>query len=119
MKADVQGLCPAKIGICSSDRSGPLPVSTLSKSLSSVTSAKSWSPVQLTTSWTIQKHQDIKCLRRQEANGRVFVAANGLPIPNKGEMIFELKLADAAISSKFQVGKIYKPIWSIANICDA
>ena len=34
-------------------------------------------------------------------------------------MTLELQSGDAAISSKFQVAKISKPLWSVAKICDA
>ena len=51
--------------------------------------------------------------------GGCFVAANGQPIPNKGEMTLELQSGNAAISSKFQVAQISRPLWSVGKICDA
>ena len=34
-------------------------------------------------------------------------------------MTLELQSGDAAISSKFQVAKISRPLWSVGKICDA
>ena len=47
------------------------------------------------------------------------MAANGQPIPNQGEMTLDLVSGDKAISSKFQVVKISRPLWSVGRICDA
>ena len=51
--------------------------------------------------------------------GGCFIAANGEPIPNKGEMTLDLMSGDKAITSKFQVAKISRPLWSVGKSCDA
>ena len=48
--------------------------------------------------------------------GGCFVAANGEPIASKGEMTLEMQSGDAAISAKFQVAKISRPLWSVGKI---
>ena len=36
-----------------------------------------------------------------------------------GEMILELESGSQHISSKFQVGKVSRPLWSVGKLCDA
>jgi hypothetical protein len=45
--------------------------------------------------------------------------ANGEIIPNRGEMVLELESGNQKISSKFQVGRVSRPLWSVGKLCDA
>ena len=45
--------------------------------------------------------------------GQGWRTANGEIIPNKGEMILELESEDSKMSSKFQVGSVSRPLWSL------
>ena len=52
--------------------------------------------------------------------GGCFIAANGEPIPNRGEMTLDLLGAEGSpISSTFQVAAISRPLWSVGRMCDA
>ena len=52
--------------------------------------------------------------------GGCFIAANGEPIPNKGEVTLQLEgTGGAQINSKFQVAAISRPLWSVGRMCDA
>ena len=44
------------------------------------------------------------------------MAGNGQTIPNKGLMPLEMRSEAAGISSKFEVAKISRPLWSIGKI---
>ena len=51
-----------------------------------------------------------------------FIAAGGHKIPNKGEMVLNLRSRGPdgrEISTTFQVAKVTRPLWSVARICDA
>jgi hypothetical protein len=51
--------------------------------------------------------------------GQGWRTANGEIIPNKGEMILELEYENSKMSSKFQVGSVSRPLWSVGKLCDA
>ena len=51
--------------------------------------------------------------------GQGWRTANGEIIPNKGEMILELESGNSKMSSKFQVGSVSRPLWSVGKLCDA
>jgi hypothetical protein len=51
--------------------------------------------------------------------GSCFVAANGEPIPNRGEVRLDMKAGNIPIKSTFQVSTISKPLWSVGKLCDA
>ena len=51
--------------------------------------------------------------------GQGWRTANGEIIPNKGEMILELEHENSKMSSKFQVGSVSRPLWSVGKLCDA
>ena len=51
--------------------------------------------------------------------GQGWRTANGEIIPNKGEMILEPEYEDSKMSSKFQVGSVSRPLWSVGKLCDA
>ena len=52
--------------------------------------------------------------------GGCFIAANGEPIPNKGDVILNLVGNEGSpISSTFQVAAISRPLWSVGRMCDA
>ena len=49
-----------------------------------------------------------------------FAAANGDPIPNRGEMTLNLTTTEGhPIKSKFQVCEVSRPFWSVSKVCDA
>ena len=50
--------------------------------------------------------------------GQGWRTANGEIIPNKGEMILELESENSKMSSKFQVGSVSRPLWSVGKLCD-
>ena len=51
--------------------------------------------------------------------GGCFVAANGEPIKNQGELILDLLSGTAPIKTTFQAADITKPLWSVSKICQA
>ena len=59
----------------------------------------------------------------QESAGRMagacFVGANGESIPNRCQVNLQLQSGAAPITSTFQVSRIWKPLWSVGEVCDA
>jgi hypothetical protein len=56
---------------------------------------------------------------RGSMKGEGWRTANGEIIPNRGEMVLELESGNQKISSKFQVGRVSRPLWSVGKLCDA
>ena len=55
-----------------------------------------------------------------EKSSESFSAANGEPIPNRGQMTLNLSTAEGhPIQSVFEVCEVAKPVWSVGKICDS
>ena len=51
--------------------------------------------------------------------GECWKTASGDLIPNRGQMVLDMKSGNSSITSTFQVGAISRPLWSVSKLCDA